>query len=78
MPTTVKLHLIEEAQAVDSELIESLHCDVSPGYVRPYVPNTLRNKIFSFFHGLSDPSGRSTLQQISHQLVQELLALSTC
>lgn len=88
MPTTVKLNLIEEAQAVDSELIEllegttslklqkvrydddvSLYCDVSTGYVRPYVPIALRNKIFVFFHGLSHPSGRSTLQLIKQKFV---------
>jgi len=42
----------------------SLYCDVSTGSVRAYVPKSLRNAVFSFIHGLSHPSGRSTVRQV--------------
>jgi len=47
----------------------SIYCDISTGYVRPYVPETLRQQVFAFVHNLSHPSGRSTLQQIRQKYV---------
>ncbi|KAH8389085.1 hypothetical protein KR215_005192 [Drosophila sulfurigaster] len=46
-----------------------VYCDVSTGSVRPYIPQSLRHRIFSHVHGLSHPSGRATLKQIRHKYV---------
>lgn len=42
----------------------------SRGYKRPYVPVSLRRKIFDIYHGLSHPGGRSTLKLISDKYVR--------
>jgi len=47
----------------------SLYCDVYTGSVRPYVPQSLRNAVFSFVHGLSHLSGRPTVRQVRQKFV---------
>jgi len=58
----------------------SLYCDVSTRSVRPYVPKSLLNAVFSFIHGLSHPSGRSAVRQVRQKkfrrMVQSLSTLS--
>lgn len=46
-----------------------LVCDCSTDVVRPYVPTTLRRKIFDMVHGNSHPSGKATRQQIAKKFV---------
>jgi len=62
-PTSLKL------QRVRFDVNISLYCDVSTGSVRPYVPKSLRNAVFSFVHGLSHLSGRSTVHQVRQKFV---------
>jgi len=62
-PTSLKL------QRVRFDVNISLYCDVSTGSVRPYVPKSLRNAVFSFVRGLSHPSGRSTARQVPQKFV---------
>lgn len=38
-----------------------IYCDCSTVNIRPYIPQVLRRRIFDVVHGLSHPSGRSTL-----------------
>lgn len=47
----------------------AVYCDVSTGYVRPYVPDKLRQQIFNSIHNLSHPSGKASLQQIRNKYV---------
>lgn len=42
----------------------TIYCDVSQEEVRPYVPRTLRKRIFDTTHGLAHPSGRATKQML--------------
>ncbi|XP_055850626.1 uncharacterized protein LOC129915178 [Episyrphus balteatus] len=41
----------------------TVYCDVGGNYICPYVPATLRRKVFDSVHKLSHPSGRATKQQ---------------
>lgn len=44
-------------------------CDISGSNIRPYVPTTLRKRIFDNTHNLSHPSGRETRNRISKNFV---------
>lgn len=46
-----------------------VYCDVSLKEVRPYVPKSLRRKIFNVTHGLAHPSGRVTRKMIGQRFV---------
>lgn len=46
-----------------------LYCDCSQGTIRPYVPDSLRKRIFDAVHGLAHPSGRATCQQIKQKFI---------
>lgn len=46
-----------------------LYCDVSTGAIRPFVPKTLRKKVFDMYHHLSHPGGRSTSKAVSKRFV---------
>lgn len=46
-----------------------LYCEVSQETIRPYVPKTLRRKIFDTVHGLAHPSGKITRPQIQQKFV---------
>lgn len=56
-------------QMVHLDSDATVYCDISTGYVRPYVPEKLRKQVFTSVHGLSHPSGRATVQQIRHKYV---------
>lgn len=60
--TSLKLQIVHFDSA-------AIYCDVSTGYVRPYIPEQLRKQIYDSIHNLSHPSGRSTLQQIRSKYV---------
>jgi hypothetical protein len=47
----------------------SLLCDVSTGRPRPWVPSSLRQRIFSIIHELSHPSIRSTQRLVTDRFV---------
>lgn len=55
-----KLHINEDT---------SLYCDVATGHIRPYIPSTLRRRVFNSVNVLSHPSGRSTSQQLKQKYV---------
>ncbi|XP_058796371.1 uncharacterized protein LOC131667146 [Phymastichus coffea] len=42
-----------------------LYCDLTGNIIRPYVPKTLRKKVFDLFHSLSHPSSKVTTQLCS-------------
>ena len=44
-------------------------CDVSTGVDRPLVPSSWTGKIFSHFHGLHHPGGKSTLREVRRRFV---------
>lgn len=47
----------------------TIFCDLSNGDIRPYIPATLRRRVFDTTHGLSHPSGRATKNLISKKFV---------
>lgn len=47
----------------------TIYCDISTGTVRPYVPKSLRHRIFILIHSLSHPSGKATYQQTKQKYV---------
>jgi len=53
---------LREINLPDAKL--PLFCDVSKGTIRPYVPKTLRRRIFDAVHGLAHPNGKATSKQI--------------
>ena len=61
-PTSLDLRKIRIGNSV-------IFCDVKGSDVRPYVPSSLRKKIFDRVHSLSHPSGRSTKKSISEKFV---------
>lgn len=46
-----------------------IYCDVSTGTIRPYIPQSLRHRVFGSVHGLSHPSGRATLKQLRRSYI---------
>lgn len=56
---------LDMAKVNDTEIF----VNSSRGYNRPYVPVSLRRKIFDIYHGLSHPGGRTTLKLISDKYV---------
>nr|CDS30667.1 gag pol polyprotein [Hymenolepis microstoma] len=48
-----------------------IHCDVSAGKPRPFVPQAHSQKIFYHFHGLPHPSIRSTTNLIPDRLFEK-------
>ena len=47
----------------------TLYCDCFQDNVRPFVPVTLRHRVFDMVHGMSHPSGRATRRQIAQKFV---------
>lgn len=58
---------LRKLRITDTE--QSLYCDISGSDVRPYVPASLRRRIFDATHGLSHPSGRATRKMIQRTFV---------
>lgn len=48
---------------------KTVFCDLSTGDVRPYIPKSLRKRVFDATHGLSHPSGRATKNIIQRKFV---------
>lgn len=46
-----------------------IYCDVSTGTIRPYLPHSLRHRVFGSVHGLSHPNGRATLKQLRRSYI---------
>lgn len=46
-----------------------LYCDIEKDNIRPYVPDSLRKRIFNATHNLSHPSGRNTKRIIAKSFV---------
>jgi len=55
----------------DTEL--TLYCDCSTDTIRPFVPKTLRRRIFEAVHNLAHPSGKTSSRQISQKFVWPLM-----
>lgn len=47
----------------------SLFCDCSTDIICPFVPKSLRRKVFEAVHNLAHPSGKSSSKQISQKFV---------
>ena len=47
----------------------TLYCDCSTTEIRPFVPASLRRRIFDMVHRMSHPSGRATRRQIAQKFV---------
>ncbi|XP_039309916.1 uncharacterized protein K02A2.6-like [Solenopsis invicta] len=56
-------------QLILSGSTSPIYCDCSSELIRPYVPKSLRKRIFDVVHGLADPSGRSTAKQLLHKFI---------
>ena len=52
----------------------NLHCDISTGYVRPYVPPSLRKQAFISVHHLSHPGVKATLKLLKQRFVWPAMA----
>ena len=48
---------------------KTILCDVKTGYSRPYIPPSLRKRLFTHFHNLSHPGRRATTKLISNRFV---------
>ena len=46
-----------------------LYCELTDEAIKPYIPRSLRKKIFDSVHGLAHPSARATRQQIRKKFV---------
>ena len=58
---------LEKIQVSGSDV--ALHCDTTTGRPRPYVPETLRRKVFDSLHGLGHLGTRATAKLISQRYV---------
>nr|VZI27511.1 unnamed protein product [Spirometra erinaceieuropaei] len=47
----------------------TITCDLSTGHERPFVPATLRRRVFNALHNLSHPGVRATVKLITHRFV---------
>ena len=47
----------------------SILCDISTGRPRPWVPSSLRRRVFDLIHGLSHPSRRATARLLKQKFV---------
>ncbi|XP_071577162.1 uncharacterized protein [Temnothorax nylanderi] len=56
----------------DSE--DVIYCDVSTPEIRPYIPKSLRRRIFDVVHNCSHPSGRATKKHIQKRFVWPSMA----
>ncbi|KAG5324085.1 POL4 protein, partial [Pseudoatta argentina] len=57
-----------------SETASSIHCDISEEDIRPYIPASLRRRVFDMVHQMSHPSGRATHRQIAQKFVWPSMA----
>ena len=48
---------------------KTILCDVKAGHSRPYIPPSLRKRLFTHFHNLSHPGRRATTKLISNRFV---------
>ena len=48
---------------------KTLYCDVKLGSPRPYIPPSLRKRVFRHFHGLSHPRKRATVKLITDRFL---------
>lgn len=48
---------------------QPIYCDTSSEFIRPYVPQNLRKRIFHTIHDMAHPSRRATAKQISQRYV---------
>jgi hypothetical protein len=54
-------------QKVCTDATTSICGDISTGYVRSYVPASLRQKVFTIIHNPTHPSGKATCQQLEQK-----------
>ncbi|KYB25159.1 hypothetical protein TcasGA2_TC034897 [Tribolium castaneum] len=59
--------VMKELIPADAEA--SIYCDISTNNIRPYIPLSLRKKVFDMFHRMSHTSGRATSKAIRKKFV---------
>lgn len=52
----------------------SILCDTSTGTPRPWVPPTLRKRIFDMVHGLSHPSRKTTIKMLKEKYIWDSIS----
>jgi hypothetical protein len=68
-------HLIDgdntslKLQKLSRDATTSIYCDISTGYVRPYIPASLRRRVFAIVHNPSHPSVKAACQQLRQKYV---------
>ena len=63
--------VLENVQLPDGP---SILCDTSTGTPRPWVPPSLRKKIFEMIHGLSHPSRKTTIKMIKEKYLWDSIS----
>ena len=58
-----------QLQRIAIEHDTKIYCDISTGFVRPYIPASLRRTAFNTVHGLSHPSARNTSRLLKEKYV---------
>lgn len=51
------------------DLTYPIYCDTTASLIRPYIPQSLRKRIFNTIHNMAHPSRRATAKQISQKYV---------
>ena len=65
--TALKLKKFSVPQMFGNPIV--LYCDTSTGNPRPFVPSSLRRRIFDSFHSLSHPGIRATTKLVAQRFV---------
>jgi hypothetical protein len=58
-----------QLQKLSTDGTTSIYCDISTSYVRPYIPVSLRQRVFAIIHNPSHPSGKATCQHLRQKYV---------
>ncbi|BES94023.1 Reverse transcriptase (RNA-dependent DNA polymerase) [Nesidiocoris tenuis] len=69
LPNLLKNSSLKLVQTVPVGGSSSLYCDVSNGFVRPYVPKSMRREIFDALHNQVHPGVRSTVRLVTQRYV---------
>ena len=61
--------LLNNETSLNIQLVDGIYCDVSKNGTRPFIPNTMRKKIFDQIHNLSHPGVKQSINLISSRFV---------
>jgi cleavage and polyadenylation specificity factor subunit 1 len=56
-------------QKLSIDATTSIYCDTSSGYIRPYIPVSLRQRVFVIIHNPPHPIGKATCQHLPQKYV---------